>query len=714
MLTNPSRQPWLHRLNVCVRGNVTALSGPSGDMVPRSAAGLYVDDCRVISEMTVLVDGEAPAPVADEALGARAEFLASARNLCLATPDPVVEVRRHRDLGPGGMTERIAVVNRASVGMIAELSLRLASDGAPIGSVKAGHLNRPGIAPTLTSTGGTFVSQWHTCEVAFDPAPDRLDTLDTLDTTDLALMARFRLDLRPQREVTVLIRVTAVRTRRSALDADAGGELLDWHEVRVGGADPRLEPTVSSSLADLRALALRDPEAPQDPFVGAGTPWYLTLFGRDSIWAARLTLPIGTQLARGTLHSLARRQGRRHDPVSAEAPGKIPHEVRRFPYVDPETGMTLSTVYYGTVDATALWVILLYDAWCWGMGDDTVRELLDPLDRAVHWLLTDAVPDADGLLKYLDVAGTGLSNQGWKDSGDSVRFRDGTVASAPIALVEAQAYAVSALECAARLFEACGRQGAGEARRHASSLREVVRERFWVTGAGQRYLGVAVDGSDRLVDGLASNMGHVLGTSCLTAEEAALVAAALTGPELLDPFGVRTLGTVNGGYNPIGYHTGSIWTHDTAIAALGLSQEGFATEAVKVISTLLASAEAFDYRWPELYSGEPVMGRPAPYPAACRPQAWSAASAVALLTVALGLRPDPVTRTLNVHAVRPAAYGAMRVKGLRFGPGVVDLDVTADGTVTVLRATAGVRVQVHDAPEPPRADDRFTQVSKDR
>ncbi len=226
----------------------------------------------------------------------------------------------------------------------------------------------------------------------------------------------------------------------------------------------------------------------------------------------------------------------------------------------------------------------------------------------------------------------------------------------------------------------------------------MIRDRYWVAepdGTSSRHLGLAIDGSGRLVDGLASNMGHVLGTGCLSAQEAELVAAEVTGPELLDRFGVRTLGRGNGGYNPIGYHTGSIWTHDTAIIALGLVQEGRTAQAVTVARTLLASAEAFDYRWPELYSGTAALGHPAPYPAACRPQAWSAASAVALLTVALGLRPDPVTRTLHVHPARPAAYGAMRVEGLRFFGGRVDLDVAADGTVTVLRAPTEVRVRVH-------------------
>ncbi|MFM6851836.1 MAG: amylo-alpha-1,6-glucosidase, partial [Terrabacter sp.] len=219
-----------------------------------------------------------------------------------------------------------------------------------------------------------------------------------------------------------------------------------------------------------------------------------------------------------------------------------------------------------------------------------------------------------------------------------------------------------------------------------------IRDRFWVDVDGQRLLAMAIDGHGAAVDGIGSNMGHVLGTGVLTEAESASVAAQLTGDELLDEFGVRTLGRGNGGFNPIGYHTGSIWTHDTAITAIGLSREGFGAEAGALARTLLASAEAFSYRWPELYSGLPLAGAPTPYPASCRPQAWSAASAVALLSVALRPRPDAATRTLRLAPVRPAPYGAFRVEGLRFCGGRVDLAVSDDGTVEVLAAPTDVTV----------------------
>ncbi|HET8987074.1 MAG TPA: amylo-alpha-1,6-glucosidase, partial [Humibacillus sp.] len=493
----------------------------------------------------------------------------------------------------------------------------------------------------------------------------------------------------------VTLRAVTERRRASAFDADPGGDGVSWDDVRVTAQDHRLERTLRRSLDDLQHLLLRDPESPGDIFAAAGTPWYLTLFGRDSLWTARMLLPFGTELAEGTLRALARRQGTVTDTRTGEAPGKIPHELRRHVYRDQGSGMTLPQVYYGTVDATALWVCLLVEACDWGLPLARAAELAPALEAAVGWLTGAGRPDGDGLLKYLDTSGTGLANQGWKDSGDSIRWRDGTVADAPIALVEAQAYAVEALRGAARLYGSLGLDGADRLDAEAAALEARVRQRFWVDTDAGHYLAIALDGAGRAVDGLGSNLGHVLGTSTLSAAEARAVADIVTGPELLDDFGVRTFGTGNAGFNPIGYHTGSIWTHDTAITAIGLSREGFAAEAGAVARTLLASAEAFGYRWPELYSGIPLADAPTPYPASCRPQAWSAASAAALVTVALRPEPDAATRTLHLTPGRPSPYGAMRIEGLRFLSGRLDLDLAADGAVQVVTVPEGVSVVVH-------------------
>jgi glycogen debranching enzyme len=684
------RQPWLHELCVCVDGNATALSGASGDIRPGTAEGFYVDDVRALSGLRVTVSGEAPSPVSHGASGSRAEFFLSARNLGNPGADPTVEVRRVRSLDGPSLEEAITVVSRASAPVTCRLAVEVAADGAPIGSVKAGHVSHPGATPESRAGGVAFRLERHTSTVAFAPDPAQVHE------GEAGAVAHFDLTVNPGEGVQVTVTTRVERVSASALDADRGSDAISWPSARVEADDPRLGRAFAAAADDLRHLLLRDPDAPDDVFAAAGTPWYLTLFGRDSLWAARMMLPFGTELAAGTLRTLARRQGRRTDETTAEAPGKIPHELRRTAYVDPESGLALPPVYYGTVDATALWVTLLGEAWQWGLPLDDVRALLPNLRSAVSWLTGPGQPDGDGLLKYLDTSGSGLANQGWKDSGDSIRWRDGRVADAPIALVEAQAYAVEALAHAAHLLRALGEPGAEEAEQAAGELRLRIAGSFWVETDAGRHLAIALDGHGAAVDGLGSNMGHVLGTGALSPAEASAVAATVTGEEMLDTFGVRTLGSRNGGFNPIGYHTGSIWTHDSAIVALGLMREGHREEAATVARALLDSAEAFDYRWPELYSGEPMMGRPAPYPASCRPQAWSAASAGVLVAVALGLRPDG-QGGLRVEPPRRAPFGAVRVEGLRFRGHAFSVEAGLDGGALVTGLPQEFEVSVASA-----------------
>ncbi len=692
------RQPWLHDLSVSVNGNVTALSARSGDMgsglsgrwSPTGAQGVYVDDRRAVSVFAVQLGGVFPVPVADASLGARSDFFASARGLGNPGPDPTVEMRRHRTVTLQGITEVVEVVSRADLPVEIALELHLAGDGAPISCVKSGAV-AGALLPALTSVNGlSWRDDWHRTDASFEPAPASL----VAGGAGEASVAVFELRVDPGQTASVAITFRASRLRRSNLDADAGAAHVDWTGVSIEALDPRLARTLSAGLDDLQHLLLTDPQEHTSIFAAAGTPWYLTLFGRDSIWAARMALPFGTDLAAGTLRALARRQGARFNADSAEAPGKIPHELRRTTYADVAQGLELPPVYYGTVDATPLWICLLRDAWKWGLADRDVEALLPNLQGAARWLTELAAPDEDGLLKYIDASGKGLANQGWKDSGDSVRWRDGRIADAPIALCEAQAYAVEAASAAAELFAHFNCAGSRDLRDYAEQMRVRFRERFWVGEEGAEFIGLAVDGHGETVDGLGSNMGHVLGTGTLDANEVDRVARTLTSPQLLSRYGIATLASDNGGFNPIGYHTGSIWTHDTAIAAWGLAREGKRDEATRVARSLLASAEAFDYRWPELYAGAGVLDRPVPYPASCRPQAWSSASAAVLISVALGFEPDAPGGTLTLRPARPAAYGPMTVRGLRFAGQSFGVRCSADGSTEVLDPPNGVDIVV--------------------
>jgi len=703
------RQPWLHDLSVSVNGNVTALSAPGGDMGAEAggawsatgAQGVYVDDRRAVSVLTVRLGNECPVPVAEASSGGRSDFFSSARQLGNPGADPTVEVRRARTVTLQGITEVVEVISRADESVETDLVLHLGGDGSPISAVKSGAvagalLAVAPLAGTVTDSessgpsGLSWRDEWHHTRVTFDPAPTSL----SVGGASEASTATFHLVVAPGDTVCVVATVVASRLKKSSFDANSGADRVDWSEVSIQSVDRGLAPTLIAGLNDLQHLLLTDPEEPSSIFAAAGTPWYLTLFGRDSLWAARMALPFGTELAAGTLRALARRQGSVFDSDRAEAPGKIPHELRRTTFVDPSAGLDLPPVYYGTIDATPLWVSLLRDAWKWGLADHEVEAMLPNLQAATRWLTDIAAPDADGLLKYLDTSGKGLANQGWKDSSDAIRWRDGHVADAPIALCEAQAYAIEAASAAAELFTHFNIDGSTDLRDYADQMRTRFRDQFWVGSEDEKYIGLAVDGHGRTVDGLGSNMGHVLGTGTLNAEEVDRVARTLTSPRLLSRYGICTLAQDNVGFNPIGYHTGSIWTHDTAICAWGLAREGKRDEATKVAQSLLSSAEAFDYRWPELYASAGVLDRPVPYPASCRPQAWSTASAAVLISVALGFEPDAPASRLTLRPARPAPYGQMTVRGLRFAGRSFGVKCAPDGSTELLDAPDDVDIVI--------------------
>jgi glycogen debranching enzyme len=339
-------------------------------------------------------------------------------------------------------------------------------------------------------------------------------------------------------------------------------------------------------------------------------------------------------------------------------------------------------------------VSLLYDAWRWGLPESEVAALLPHLRAALGWLSDHADPDGDGFLEYLDLSGRGLANQGWKDSGDAVRFRDGRIAPGPIALCEVQGYAYEAAVAGATLLDAFGLPDAQRWREYAGALAQRFRERFWVDGPDGPYPALALDVDKRPVDSLTSNIGHLLGTGLLSPSEAADVARQLASPAMSGGYGLRTMSTMDGGYNPLSYHCGSVWAHDTAIVISGLAREGFGTVAAELAEGLLAAAEAFGYRIPELYGGDgrAQVGRPVPYPAACAPQAWSAAASVVILQAALGLQADVPAGQLRLRPMPGAPLGGISARGLRVGGHPVDVTLERDGTVEVSGLPEEIRV----------------------
>ncbi|MEO3862138.1 glycogen debranching N-terminal domain-containing protein [Acrocarpospora sp. B8E8] len=672
-------QPLLHDLISTVMAPTSALSGADGQIRPAGVQGLFHADTRALSQATLLVDGHEPEAIGYAPAGpGRSRFTSLARRLGDRMPDPTVRIDRVREIGPTGMSESVEITSTASMTVTATVSIELACDFAPISVVKSGGDTETS-EPVRTGPGRLSWRSGRIRVVATGAGASIVDESRLV----------WQITLAPRSRV-ILFWDTLIEDPDAVVVAPPGE--LEWSVPGVTVADRRLTRMLDQALDDLASLRLTEADTPEDTFLGAGVPWFLTLFGRDSLWAASMMLPLGTDLAGGTLRTLARRQGVRIDPRTGEAPGKIMHELRRDEFVEPAHNVRLPAAYYGTIDATPLWISLLHDAWRWGLPEDEVAALVPNLEAALGWLRDHADPDGDGFIEYIDSSGRGLANQGWKDSGDSIRFQHGGTAEPPIALVEVQGYAYQAARQGASLLEAFGRPGAEEWREYAAALAERFRAKFWVDGPHGRFPALALDHDKRPVDALTSNIGHLLGTGLLSEEETAQVAALLASPAMAEGFGLRTMSAEEGGYSTLSYHCGSIWPHDTAIVIAGLAREGFGDQAAVLAEGLLAAAESFGYRLPELYAGDSrgSVIRPVPYPAACRPQAWSAAAAVTIAHAAVGFYPDVPGGRAVLRPLAGAPLGAVSVRGLRVGDAHVDVHVDYDGKATATGLPAGM------------------------
>lgn len=686
-MTDWTPQPFIQDAIVCLRAPLLVLSTPDGQL-RGGAAGFFASDTRWVSRLVLTIDGAEPEAIHSELLGTRkARFVAVRRSADDPTPDPAVSVERLRS-AEQDCFEQITLSNHGRIPVALPLRLETGCDLANIFTVKSGRTSA-GLPAENTGSGLSWTHPRTGVSVTLTPSavPDRIDPA----TGGL----EWTVDLAPGQSWTVSLALVADRTvdAPTAVTAPAT-DRGPWSDIQVRCADPRMSLLLGRSLDDLEGLLLSDPLDPTDHFLAAGAPWYLTLFGRDSLWAARMMLPLGTELAASTLRTLARRQGTANNPDTEEQPGKILHELRR------ETtrlsgGLTLPPLYYGSIDATLLFVVLLAEAWRWGMPQEEVAALLPHAERALEWLRSHADADGDGFVEYIRNRENGLVNQGWKDSVDAVQTTRGRLAVAPIALSEVQGYAYQAAIAGAALLSAFERPGADYWLDWADSLARRFRSAFWVEDAAGPYIAIALDGDKRPVDAVASNAGHLLGTGILSAEESALVALRLNGPDMNSGWGLRTMSARSTGFNPIGYHTGSVWAHDTAIAVAGLAASGHHGAAASLLEGLLEAAVAFDYRLPELHAGEQrrTGGRPVPYPASCRPQAWAATAGVSLLSSLLGLEPDLPTGRVTLRPLAESPVGSVEVSGIRLGADAVTVKVDGRGNGSIVGAPGSLHVE---------------------
>ncbi|MGC9220846.1 MAG: glycogen debranching N-terminal domain-containing protein [Solirubrobacteraceae bacterium] len=405
--------------------------------------------------------------------------------------------------------------------------------------------------------------------------------------------------------------------------------------------DPALARTYRASLSDLAALRIHPDLLKQETLPAAGLPWFMALFGRDSIITSFQALPYLPGLAATTLRVLASRQATQRDDFHEQEPGKILHELRFGELTS--RGQRPHSPYFGSADATPLFLVLLDEYYRWTGDDALVRELEANARAALNWIVDSGDSDGDLYVEYLcRNPATGLVNQCWKDSWNSIQFADGTLARGPIATCEIQGYAYDAQRRAARLAREVWHDRALSERldQRADALQKAFRRDFWMPEHNHHAL--ALDGDKRQVDSLTSNIGHLLWSGILDEREAAITAGWLLDEQLYSGWGIRTLGTGEAGYNPLGYHAGTVWPHENSLIAAGLARYGYHEEALKIASAVLAAAPYFEHRLPEVFAGFPVKltSVPVEFPTASRPQAWAAGAPLLLLSTVLRLTPQ--------------------------------------------------------------------------
>ncbi|MGQ7786827.1 glycogen debranching N-terminal domain-containing protein [Nesterenkonia sp. PF2B19] len=631
---NAPLQPLLSDALVAFRAPTQVWSGADGDIGGSAVEGIFHGDVRHVRRMSLLCPDSQVETISRSVEGPdELTFQALLREVDDPTPDPKVRLRRDRQVSPGVMTETWRLSSAVSEEVTVRLGAMLVPEFASMHDVKAGVAADEALSIEQQDGGIVVTSGARRLRLEADGA-----ALFVVDgsvhcswTVTLAPRGRWESTLRISMEDPGLV----VRAPSDDLPTAVAEQPLP--------ADPRAGRWLHRAVADLDALRLALPESPQDGFYAAGAPWFFTLFGRDSLWASRLALPVVPGSAAPTLRTLARLQSTDDDAEAAREPGKILHELRSGTLSIPGEAIELPPLYYGSVDSTPLWICLLAEA-REHLTLEELRGLRPALRAALRWILVHG--DGDGFLDYIDRTGHGLANQGWKDSGDSIQWRDGRLAEGPIALCEVQGYAYEAVLVGAEILEVLGeeapngsdvREGDDDVdlsleslRRWAAELRERFHRHFWVETEEGRYPAIALDRHKRPVDTLTSNIGHLIGTGILDPEQEAQIAELLLGESMSSGYGVRTMSTEAAGYWPLSYHGGSVWMHDTAIIVHGMLRAGLTGPAARIAEQMLDAAEGFAYRVPELQSGDPVadVGAPVPYPAACRPQAWSAAAAV--------------------------------------------------------------------------------------
>ncbi|MET9885894.1 glycogen debranching N-terminal domain-containing protein [Streptomyces sp. NPDC006430] len=620
----PARRPELppvHGALICVAAPCLVISPEHGQLTGRGIDGIYRSGRRLLSRCVLRVGGRDPVAVQGRSLGSdRAAFTATVRTGAEAGPDPDIGVERVRHADG---TERITLRSYTSRPVRLPVEVSLGTDLAELAAVAAGRAG-PELPAGVHAAGLRWSSGEAQAVTAAEPPPD--------DVLASAGLLRWQLELGPGESRTIELRTRQERTAR----APAGRVANPLAAARAEGDDARVEAWFRTSIEDLGALLMRDRGDPADAFVAAGVPWRLGLAPAESLWAARMALPLGTGLAGATLRTLARTQTGGRGPEA----GKIPGQLRAAgPQLPP--GCT-------GIEATLAFPAVLAEARLWGMPEEEVARLLPAAERCLDWLRS------------------ALGQDGFLADPDRGPRR-----------CETQAHAHRAALLGADLLCGCGRPGAEEWREWAAALRRRFQDGFWVDGPDGGRPAAALHPDGRPLPRLTGAAAHLLDTGLLGGARLApglldrtrteQLARLLRAPAMDSGWGLRGMAAREPGHNPFGHRSGAVRPYESAVAVVGLARAGFEKEAAGLLRGLLDAAESFGYRLPEMYAAEQrtAGSAPLPHPAACRPAAVAAAAGVHALTALAGIRPDAPAGTVALVPLTGAPLGALRLSDLR-------------------------------------------------
>jgi len=648
-------------------GSTFLVSNPNGDIDarPDQPEGLFFKDTRHLSKWLLTING-----IALEVLSTDAIEYYYAQHFCVPPTgtiykNPTLSVVRRRFVG-NGFVEDLTVLNHGSEVANVELRVDFGSDFCDLFEVKDA-LKKKGAYYQATRAGRQVLGYKRE-----DFVRETLIGSSVSPTEETPDHLTFRIALQPKSLWTTNFHVTPVtgQTVHNPKFATEEGtamrrNLKDWIDTAPTlTAHPQVGQLYIRSLMDIAALRFRPDTLAEHSLPAAGLPWFMALFGRDSLITSYQMLPFKPELASATLRALAAAQGTKEVELTEEEPGRILHELRcgeltHF-HERPQAP------YYGASDTTPFFLILLDEYERWTGDVDLVRTLEPNARAALNWIDHFGDRDGDGYIEYERKTNLGLENQCWKDSWNSILFHDGTLAPTPRATCELQGYAYDARLRCARLARDIWKDEALAAKleTQAADLKRKFNQDFWIPD--RKFFALALDGHKRKVDSLCSNIGLLLWSGIVDDDKARALRDHLMSPRMFSGWGIRTMAVGEGGYNPIEYHNGTVWPHDNSFIAAGLARYGFRQDAATIIAALFEASWFFDARLPEVFSGfdRGNTRYPVQYPTACIPQAWAAASPMLGIRTLLGLEPKGEVLTSAGDAILPPWMGTLALDGI--------------------------------------------------